>query len=237
MVRFKGPPKLRLRKEMKESDATNTQTSLDDSNTEVMAERRKESKGRDAAKQLKSSSGKQVRARLRFWKDPDHLKAQETVVTNEQRVTGERFVLLRSQNRRRHPQSVDAPSFAGGGVRGRGRYLVDSLLRLTRDRTFILVLLVVVALYYLAQLLQYMNGTVHSLLAAYRIYAARQFAPFTLMADFLTEFAPNTPGFASLTKCVRRSSTMLDANIPFLVPKTAFIPALIGKLFKGMFAG
>eukprot|EP00171_Calliarthron_tuberculosum_P010116 IDg10116t1 len=103
-------------------------------------------------------------------------------------ATGERFVLSRTRRRRREHRT-EPPSFVGDGARGRARYLFDSLLRLTRDRSVVLLLLVLALSYQLRMLLLHIADTVRPVIEAYRTHTDSQLAPFALLADSLSELA------------------------------------------------
>lgn len=146
-------------------------------------------------------------------------------------ATGERFRLIRPRTRARKrggdsvtlspsrpavqpSASASVPSFVGGGVPGRARYLFDSMLRLTRDRIVIVLLLVVVALYLITRVLAKADSIAQEALAVYRGRKEAQFAPFKLLADVLDQFCI----LKRVVLVLRGNALMLDAAIRAVIP-------------------
>lgn len=74
---------------------------------------------------------------------------------------GERFTLLR-----RPPRAASA-SFAGGGASGRARHLLDSLLRLARDRKCVYLVLVLLILDQVRRIAAPVSGAAAAISSAY----------------------------------------------------------------------
>lgn len=146
-------------------------------------------------------------------------------------ATGERFFLKRSRRRRVAPHS-DAPSFVGGGARGRARYFLDSVLRLTRDRAVVLLFLALALSYQLRMSLLHVSQTTNPAIAAYRAHNDAHFSPFALLADSLLELAPASSKLAAAARVLRRHSPMLDSAVRACLPG-AFVNVgrLVAKLF------
>lgn len=114
------------------------------------------------------------------------------------------------------PKGEDGASFHQGGFRGRALFLFDSMLLLSRDEYFsiiVILLLVIIALVLIQKIL-------FPISKAYTNYRASLFAPFGFISEAFLQIFPNS----AIPSFIHKHSLMLDEFA------RNFLPSLISHL-------